>query len=184
MNMKNIYLNGFTLVELLVVMAIVAIFASIAVPSFTDLIINNRIVAQVNDIVGSINLARSEAVKRGSAVSICQSNDGATCGSGSDWASGWVVFSDPNVNGSIDAGEEIVHVFSALSGSSTAVFSGATSSITYLGVGKTTGAFTGTSAAVCPPIGGNYCRYVCINSLGRPRVDTPAQYAVDSTCGN
>lgn len=181
---SNVALSGFTLVELMVVVAVIAILAAIATPSFNSFIISSRISTQVNDIVSAVNLARSEAVKRGNGVSICQSSNGATCGAGSDWATGWIVFSDPNVNAAVNTGEEVIHVFPALSGSTTAVFSGNTNSITFLGVGRTIGSFTGTFAKVCPPAGGGDCRYICINSQGRPRVDNPAQYAADAICGN
>lgn len=62
---------GFTLVEVLVAMAITAILASLAVPGFQHLIQNNRSTAATNDLVAAINVARSEAVKQGVAVSVC-----------------------------------------------------------------------------------------------------------------
>ena len=57
--------NGFTLIELMVTVAVLAIVLSLGVPSYRALIINNRLTAQANALVASINLARSEAIKRG-----------------------------------------------------------------------------------------------------------------------
>jgi len=178
---------GFTLVELMVTVSIVVILATLATPSFIALLTNNRISAQANDVLSSINLARSEAVTRGHGVSLCASSDGATC-AGTDLSAGWVIFDDVNANGGIDAGDAIIRTYQAMDGQTTATFVATPSSdnfsLSFLGVGRPVGAFGGAVGTVCPPLGGDYCRYICINSQGRPRVDTPAQYAVDARCGN
>lgn len=85
--MKNAF--GFTLVELLIVMAIAAILAVVGVPSMWNFIQNTRTTAQANELVTAINLARSEAVKRGEDIEVCASNDGATCDG--NWTDGWIV---------------------------------------------------------------------------------------------
>ena len=81
---------GFTMIELLIVMAIAAILATVAVPSFWTLIQNQRATTQANNLVTAVNLARSEAARRGDQVEICASTDQADCNS-SDWTNGWVV---------------------------------------------------------------------------------------------
>lgn len=70
---------GFTLVELMVTVAIAAILLGIGVPSFRALIENNRIAAASNDVVTALQYARSEAVKRGVLVDVCGTADQATC---------------------------------------------------------------------------------------------------------
>lgn len=62
--------NGFTIIELMVVVAVLAIAAAVAVPSFTNVIEANRLASETNRLLASINFARSEAVKIGDDVSL------------------------------------------------------------------------------------------------------------------
>lgn len=94
---------GFTLVELMVTVAIVAILSAIALPSFSNSIRNNRLATMTNEFIGAVNLARSEAVKSNRGAQICASSDGATCGT--DWSAGWIVWADADGNGVPEAGE-------------------------------------------------------------------------------
>ncbi|MGD8617860.1 MAG: GspH/FimT family pseudopilin [Gammaproteobacteria bacterium] len=96
--------NGFTLVELLVTIVVISILLAAGVPSFMEFIKNNRLSAQANNLVISIQEARNEAVKRGSGAVICASSDQATCSGSDDWTTGWIAFSDMNQNGSLDLG--------------------------------------------------------------------------------
>jgi type IV fimbrial biogenesis protein FimT len=87
--------RGFTLIELLVALAISAILLAIAVPSYSGSRLNSQLRASANDLIGSINLSRSEAIKGGSTVTLCASSDGATCGGA--WNEGWVVLRGADV---------------------------------------------------------------------------------------
>lgn len=183
--------RGFTLVELMVTIAIAAILLAVAAPNITSFLLRARISAHANDLVGAINLARSEAVKRGGGVTICRSSDQASCSTvAAGWEAGWIVFADPNLNATVDTGETVIHVFPALPNGSTAVAnSGMTTSITFAGNGRPGATFSGALTTICPSttiVGTDtsYCRYICINAQGRPRVDTPTDYASDSICGN
>jgi type IV fimbrial biogenesis protein FimT len=100
MNMGKI--NGFTLVELLITIVVVSILLATGVPSFMEFIKNNRLTAQANDLVISIQVARSEAIKRGTGAVICASTDQATCSAADDWSTGWIVYSDIGQDGSLD----------------------------------------------------------------------------------
>jgi type IV fimbrial biogenesis protein FimT len=81
--------RGFTLIELMVTLTVLGVVLSLGIPSFGKLIAANRITTQTNEFIGALNLARSEAVRRGYAVSI-RSN----AGSGINFATGWKVFTD------------------------------------------------------------------------------------------
>jgi type IV fimbrial biogenesis protein FimT len=80
---------AFTLVELLIAIAILVVLIGIAIPAYNDMTLGSKLRSQANDLAAGIVLARSEAIKRNQTVSLCASDDEATC-SGS-WVDGWVV---------------------------------------------------------------------------------------------
>lgn len=95
--------RGFTVIELLITLTVVALVLGIGVPNLRDFILNNRRVAAVNEFVASLALARTEAIARNLSVSMCPSTNGTGCAA-VDWDRGWIVFSDTDRDGAIDAG--------------------------------------------------------------------------------
>ncbi|MDD5413092.1 MAG: GspH/FimT family pseudopilin [Methylobacter sp.] len=98
---------GVTLIELIVTISIAAILASIAIPSFSSIINSTRLTTYANALVTSLNLARSEAVKRGVQISIIG-------GTNNNWDSGWSIFTDLNGNGTLDAADTLLKTYPAL----------------------------------------------------------------------
>lgn len=94
--------SGMTLVELLITIVVLSILLALGVPGLQNFIKSTRVSAQANDLVVAIQLARSEAVKRGTRGVICASDDEATCSGSDDWTTGWIVFSDIDQNGTPD----------------------------------------------------------------------------------
>ena len=108
--------SGFTLVELMFTITVLAVLLGIGVPNFRDFIRNSRLTSAANDLLADLNLARSEAVKRRVPVTLCKS-DGAACVDDASPFRRWIVFVDdanPAVsvntdgNGIRDAGEVIL----------------------------------------------------------------------------
>lgn len=84
--------SGFTLLELMITVAIAAILAAIAIPSFRTFILNSRRAEISNDLLVTLQHARSEAIRRGQTVSVCASADGSSCVGTSSWQIGWIAF--------------------------------------------------------------------------------------------
>jgi type IV fimbrial biogenesis protein FimT len=111
---------GFTIVELMAVIAIATILVAIGVPSYRSVTSSSRMSTEVNSLLGDLQFARSEALKEGRTVTTCISSDGATCTGGALWHSGWIVFSDPNNNATVDgAGDTVLRVQRGFSGGDT-----------------------------------------------------------------
>jgi type IV fimbrial biogenesis protein FimT len=104
--------SGFTLIELMVTLAVGIVVLALGLPAIMSMMSTNQAAGYANDLVGAMRLARSEAVKRGVSVTICASNATQTACSGNDWNNGWIVFSDDNANSVYDAGETIHRVWS------------------------------------------------------------------------
>ena len=90
--------GGFTLIELMLTLALVAIVLGFGVPSMTQLIRSNQVINQTNSVLGGIQLARAEAVKRGVGRAVGGSSDQATCDG--QWGQGWLVYEDSDGSGS------------------------------------------------------------------------------------
>jgi type IV fimbrial biogenesis protein FimT len=83
--------SGVSIIEVLIVVAIAAILTGIAIPAFNVFIGNTRTSTIANEFVSALNLARSEALKRGQDVYVCRSSDGTSCAASGAWGQGWLV---------------------------------------------------------------------------------------------
>jgi type IV fimbrial biogenesis protein FimT len=113
--------RGFTLIELMTAVLVLAILLGMGIPSYRDMARNNRVTTSANDLVTSLSMARSESLRRSVPVSVCASTDGETCVTANattttDWTTGWIAFKDVNSNGTFDAGDEVLQKWGAPSG--------------------------------------------------------------------
>ncbi|MBN6211829.1 GspH/FimT family pseudopilin [Ralstonia pickettii] len=165
--------RGFTIVEILVTLTIVAILAVIAVPSFNGTIQRARTQSEANSLVNDIQFARGEAIKRGMPVSLCASQDGATCTNANAWHVGWIIFNDDNGSGTLDASTDSVLRYRPrfTSGDTfTATTSSTSSALTYSRDGfainlPNSGTFKVSLSTT--PVNATAARCVTVNMVGR-----------------
>lgn len=168
-------MQGFALVELLVVIAILGILLGTAVPWAATAADSMRLSSQANLYLASLHLARSEAIKRNSRVTLCKSADGLNCAESGDWQQGWIIFHDPNSNAAKDSAEVVVHQAPALPANFLLV--GNQNVARYVSFGASggthlvSGAFQAGTLTLCrQSAAGGEARDIVINSAGRARV--------------
>lgn len=166
---------GFTLLEMLVTLTLLAVLTAAAAPSFSGLLQSNLAAAHAEALMTSLTLARSEAIKRNLRVTLCKSADGASCTTEGDWAQGWLVFVDRDSDGVLDPDEGVLRMQAVLPGKFTLTNSNARNWYAYRSDGSAAssgGLVTGTFR-VCPPDGNvARARRVVTNITGRPQVRT------------
>lgn len=175
--------KGFTTVELLVVVAILGILLSLAIPAMASFGKSVKLSAQTNAFLSIIHLARSEAIKRNSRVTLCKSTGGVTCAQSGGWHQGWLVFQDTNNDSVRDLDEAIIYQVQLLPTDLRLV--GNQNVAKYVsftpsgGTKLTSGALQmGTLTLCLTSTEATEAREIVINIVGRPRV----QKAVVSSC--
>lgn len=156
--------RGFTMIELLVTVSILGLLLMVAVPSFNDAVLGNKLSGYANNFTASAQLARSEAIKRNAAVTMCQSADGASCAAAGGWQQGWIVFNDRDGDSAIDADETRILYQQSLG--SDFSFTGTLQSIQFQGTGLSANAGTLTVCRLLPSVGSQE-RLITISGTGR-----------------
>lgn len=176
--------RGFTLVELMVTIAIAAILLSIAIPSFQATMAKSQLASHTNEFLAAMATARNEAIKNNTHGLLCASTDGASC-NGTAWSNGWIVCVDTNRNGNCNAGEQVSNIRSAINGLSIQGNASVATGIRFGSDGLLFG-LPGTvrvcKATTALPANEN-ARDIVINTVGRTRVQAPnPAIATAGTC--
>jgi type IV fimbrial biogenesis protein FimT len=164
--------SGYTLMELMVTIAIAGILLGVAIPSFTSIISSNRLTTYANELVTALNFARSEAIKRGLRITLCKSTNGDSCTTGDDWSQGWIIFTDHDNNAAYDSATETLLRVQANSANAITMVgnTNVANYISYIASGQSkliTGAFQAGTIKVCDNRTGNVGINIVINSVAR-----------------
>jgi type IV fimbrial biogenesis protein FimT len=167
---------GITIVELVVSLAVVSILATTGVPAFSSFIQSNRLSNSAFDLLATIQLARSESVKRRTKVVLCRSADPTSAtpscgGSANTWTTGWLVFASGDSNNTYQAATDTLLEIGLVDPRNVTIITNDTSdkNLEYKSDG-TTDASGGTARfAVCDSRGGAHGRQINIPAHGRPK---------------
>ena len=175
--------RGFTLIEMMVAVALTALLLSMAVPALDIFVSNARQTGAINDFVSTIHQARSTAVTTNTRVTICPSSNGTNC-EAVGWNNGWIVFSDHNSNQLIDGTDAIVTSSTEVRGLTMqsgefglAMQYRPNGRVTNAGANGNSGQFT-----VCDERGASYAKVVIVDLSGRPRLSKKMADGGDPDC--
>ena len=164
--------SGFTLTELMITLAIAGTLVGIAIPSFTSMVTGNRLTTYANELITALNLARSEAIKRGEQVTITRKG-----GNRQEWESGWDVFVDVDRDNVFNNNDILLRTYDALPSGYTLRTGLSTyqdyagyspSGLSIVAVNDTFRLCNGTDTATS--------RAITVNTIGRARVSTGTDF--------
>lgn len=172
--------KGITLIELLVTVVILSILAGIALPAFGGFGQGLATRSARSQLSVDLAQARAAAVMRSGDVVACPSTNAATCGTGTSWHRGWIVFADRNRNRAADAGEKIIAVAQAQEAGVAIVSSAGRRTLRFLADGTSDG--SNVTLTFCDRRGPAKASTLVLNNSGRLRSGTPSAAQAAAAC--
>lgn len=165
--------SGFTLLELIITVGIIGVVTAIAIPSVGVYVKNDRLTTNINTLVSHLAFARNEAITQSQQVVLCISTNTTSC-TGTNWAQGWIVFSDLNGNGVVNSGSDtVLRAYQALGSNNTLTSTAIATQVIYDNRG-----FTSTPAgtfSLCDDRGVSNIKAIAISNTGRVRKVQPSE---------
>lgn len=171
--------SGFTLVELIFTLAILAVLMSISAPALGSLVHGAHSRSTRSSLIGSLNLARMTAAASQRAVIVCPSSGHGDCDDTAWWQNGWIVFEDTNHNNKHDEGERLLEVAGTQPGVAIATTAGR-KYVRYRADGSASG--TDLTYTICDRRGAGAAAAIAVNNPGRVREVAPDPVRTASVC--
>jgi type IV fimbrial biogenesis protein FimT len=159
---------GYSIYDLVITSAIASVLGLGAV-GMTSMAQDARMTATVNQLMGDLSLARSEAIKRNTIIALCKSNNETSCSKDTAWNKGWIVFTDDNNNHEVDPGETVIRVQQMLEGNLSLRY-GETDAYSYVRYNPSGEAWPGATFSFCDNRGADKAKAIIVYWTGRPRV--------------
>ncbi|HXS26831.1 MAG TPA: GspH/FimT family pseudopilin [Steroidobacteraceae bacterium] len=153
----RVALAGFTLLELIVTMAVAGILMAIAVPSFRSFLQSDRLLTEQDQLVMSLHLARSEAIKQDTSIDVCASSNGTTCSGLAEWNDGWIV--------QAAGAAQPLQVVSALATGNRLTEANGVKKLTFDATGLATSIAVALQFTFCDTRGASYARYTEVGAF-------------------
>ena len=144
-------IHGYTLIELLVTLAVFSILALNVFPNLSSLLAQERSIVLTNNLAGALAYARSESVTKNIMIITCQSNNGSECNRSGNWHNGWIIFTDINNNKQREPEETLLRVYPSVNNGTQAIFNGALNRDHYLQYKPSGRAYPNGSFLICNP---------------------------------
>lgn len=172
---KASYCGGFTLIELVVVIAMIGVLLALAAPSFVAMQRNSAAATLGNEFVMAVGFARSEAIAKNKCVTVCVPRDitvaAPTCvDRGAEWSSGWIVFSNPKCDSvaTDDTAQLLKFYLGKTDGPTLTASTGKVATLRFDARGRSS--LPGQQALGLAPAGGSATKVVCLDMMGRARI--------------
>ncbi|MEM1110590.1 MAG: GspH/FimT family pseudopilin [Pseudomonadota bacterium] len=176
--------RGFTIIEVVTTVSVLSVLLALGAPAFSDMISGNRMLSEAYSLRGTLDGARSEALTRGSFVTVCRSSNGTSCSG--NWSSGFIAFVDVNGDSVVDGGDEIIAAHEPEFNGLVVLFSNAQNRVRFDSRGNALG-FDGTFT-FCDDRGDSAALGVTIASVGTVAAavdtDAPADNIRDDLSGS
>ncbi|MFN3887704.1 MAG: GspH/FimT family pseudopilin [Aquabacterium sp.] len=160
--------GGFTVIELMVVLAVTVILMAVAAPAFQPIVQQNRTLTEMNALTASMRVARAEAMRQGLPVTVCASSNGTSCSGRAAWESGWIAFVDRDANQAVDTVDQVVRVQSGFTGGDTIAASSSVAAVTFSRDGFAFNLGTAVTWTIrTSPVSQNATRCLVLSRVGR-----------------